>query len=221
VKLIIGDYNYSSWSMRGWLAAKACGVPFETVLIHLREADTAASIARHSPSGRVPALVTGDLTIWDSLAIAEFFAEQAPSLWPADGCARAVARAVSAEMHSSFTALRTHMSMNIRKDYSGLGRTPEVLADIARIDAIWQDCRRRFGTRAADAGPWLFGAWSIADIMYAPVCMRFVTYGVGSGDLSPVSCDYMCRVLDHPHVQEWRAAAMADDHRIADYDSNG
>ncbi len=221
MKLIIGDYNYSSWSMRGWLAARACGVPFETVCIPLQEADTAARIAQHSPSGRVPTLVVGDLTIWDSLAIAEFFAEQAPSLWPADARARAVARAVSAEMHSSFTALRTHMSMNIRKDYTGRGRTPEVLADIARIDAIWQDCRQRFGMRSAQAGPWLFGAWSIADIMYAPVCMRFVTYGIGEAELSPIACDYLGNMLKHPHVQEWRAAALAEAHPIAAYDSYG
>ena len=212
MKLIIGDYNYSSWSMRGWLAAKASGAAFETVVIALREADTAAQIARYSPSGRVPCLIDDGLAIWDSLAIAEYCAEQNPALWPVDAQARAVARAVSAEMHSGFTALRTHMSMNIRKDYSGHGRTPEVMGDIARIKAIWLDCRQRFGT----AGSYLFGAWSIADIMYAPVCMRFVVYGI---ELEGIAHDYLRSVLAHPHVQEWVAAARAETHPIPLYDA--
>jgi len=211
VQLIIGDYNYSSWSMRGWLAAKASGLPFETRLIPLREADTAAHIAQYSPSGRVPCLVDGDLIIWDSLAIAEYLGEQTPAMWPVDVKARAVARSVSAEMHSSFTALRTHMPMNIRKDYAGHGRTPEVLNDIARIEAVWLDCRQRFGA----AGPFLFGTWSIADIMYAPVCLRFITYGV---ELGEVAREYLHKVLVHPPVQEWLAAARAETHLIADYD---
>ncbi|MEC5385322.1 glutathione S-transferase family protein [Uliginosibacterium sp. H3] len=225
MQLIIGDYNYSSWSMRGWLAARASGLPFETVQIPLREADTADHIGRYSPSGRVPCLIDGEgegrIAIWDSLAIAEYLAELNPALWPADARARAVARAVSAEMHSGFTALRTHMSMNIRKDYAGHGRTPEVLAEIARIDALWQDCRQRFGMQAPVAGPWLFGAWSIADIMYAPVCMRFATYAVGEDALSPLACRYLGEVLTHPHVQEWRVAASAETHLIAAYDSYG
>ncbi|MDB5888762.1 MAG: glutathione S-transferase [Rhodocyclales bacterium] len=216
VELIVGDYNYSSWSMRGWLAVRASGKPFDTIVIALREADTAARIAQYSPSGKVPCLVDGDLAIWDSLAIAEYCAELAPSLWPTNARVRAVARAVSAEMHSGFSALRTHMSMNIRKDYSGHGRTPEVLEDIARIEAIWQDCRQRFGA----AGPYLFGAWSIADIMYAPVCMRFVTYGVApAGFAGDYAGDYLRSVLSHPHVQEWLAASRAESHAIAAYDA--
>jgi glutathione S-transferase len=218
MKLVIGDYNYSSWSMRGWLAAKASGAAFETIVVALREADTAAQIARYSPSGRVPCLIDDGLAIWDSLAIAEYCAELNPALWPADAQARAVARAVSAEMHSSFTALRTHMSMNIRKDYSGHGRTPEALADIARINTIWLDCRQRFGSAGADSGPYLFGAWSIADIMFAPVCMRFVTYGI---ELEGTANDYLRSVLAHPHVQEWVAAARAETHQIPLYDDYG
>ena len=212
MQLVIGDYNYSSWSMRGWLAVKASGAAFETVRIALREADTAAQIARYSPSGRVPCLIDDGLTIWDSLAIAEYCAERNPALWPADAHVRAVARSVSAEMHSGFTALRTHMSMNIRKDYAGHGRTPEVLNDIARITAIWLDCRQRFGT----AGPYLFGTWSIADIMYAPVCMRFVGYGV---ELDGIANDHLRSVLTHPHVREWVAAARAETHYIPFYDA--
>jgi glutathione S-transferase len=219
MKLIIGDYNYSSWSMRGWLAVRASGESFETEVIPLREPDTAARIAQYSPSGRVPCLIDGELVVWDSLAIAEYLAEKMPALWPADVNARAVARAVSAEMHSSFAALRTYMPMNIRKDYAGHGRTPEVLTDIARIDTVWQDCRRRFGASGTKAEPWLFGAWSIADIMYAPVCMRFVTYGVDNErDMSDMARDYLRNVLAHPHVKEWLAAACAERHYIAAYD---
>ncbi|MDB5801294.1 MAG: glutathione S-transferase [Rhodocyclales bacterium] len=214
MKLIIGDYNYSSWSMRGWLALKASGMAFDTICIALREPDTAEQIARYSPSGRVPCLIDDGLTIWDSLAIAEYCAERSPAMWPGEVAERAVARSVSAEMHSSFTALRTHMSMNIRKDYGGHGRTPEVLDDIARIKAIWVDCLRRFGT----GGPYLFGQWSIADIMYAPVCMRFVSYGV---ELDGVAADYLHSVQAHPHVQEWVAAALAEAHRIPYYDAYG
>jgi glutathione S-transferase len=212
VQLVIGDYNYSSWSMRGWLAAKASGEAFETLLIPLREADTAARIAQYSSSGRVPCLLDGDVTIWDSLAIAEYLAERHPALWPVDVEARAVARSVSAEMHSGFTALRTHMSMNIRKDYAGRGRTPEVLGEIARIEAIWRECRERFGA----GGLYLFGAWSIADMMYAPVCTRFVTYDVALGDIAR---EYLHDVMSHPHVAEWLAAARADTHFIAAYDA--
>lgn len=215
MKLIIGDYNYSSWSMRGWLAAKAAGMPFETERVWLREADTAARIAQYSPSGRVPCLVDGDLAIWDSLAIAEYLAERVAGLWPTDVKARAVARAVSAEMHSGFTALRTHMSMNLRKNYAGHGRTSEVMTDIARIEDIWRTCRQRFGEAT---GPYLFGAWSIADIMYAPVCMRFVTYGI---ELGEVTNAYRAQVIAHPHVQEWLAQARTESHCIVDYDVYG
>jgi glutathione S-transferase len=212
MQLVIGNYNYSSWSMRGWLAARASGEAFDTILIPLREADTPARIAQYSQSGRVPCLVDGDVAIWDSLAIAEYLAERHPALWPADPEARAIARSVSAEMHSGFTGLRTHMSMNIRKNYAGHGRTPEVLADIARIETIWQDCRARFG----DGGPYLFGAWSIADMFYAPVCTRFVTYDVTLGE---VARTYQREVLAHPHVQEWLAAARADERVIPAYDA--
>jgi glutathione S-transferase len=212
MQLVIGNYNYSSWSMRGWLVARASREAFDTTLIPLQEADTAARIAQYSPSGKVPCLVDGDVAIWDSLAIAEYFAERHPALWPADAKARAIARSVSAEMHSSFTALRTHMSMNIRKNYAGQGRTPEVLADIARIETIWQDCRARFGA----GGSYLFGAWSIADIMFAPVCTRFVTYDVALGDVAGA---YQREVLAHPHVAEWLTAAAADKRSIAAYDA--
>lgn len=212
MKLIIGNYTYSSWSLRGWLAAKASGRDFELERILLGLPDTQARILAHSPSGRVPCLVDDDVVVWDSLAIAEYLAEEAPHMWPRARAARAMARAVSAEMHSGFTALRTHMSMNIRKAWPGKGRTPEVEADIARIVALWTACRQRFGV----GGPYLFGAWSIADMFYAPVAFRFVTYDVQPGG---VAGDYLRALLAHPHVAEWRAAALREVEFIAAYDT--
>jgi len=211
MKLIIGSKNYSSWSLRGWLAAKASGLPFEEILIPLRQPDTKALILKHSPSGKVPCLVEDGLVVWDSLAIAEYLAEVRPSLWPLDAGARAHARSVSAEMHSSFQALRSSMPMNIRAKHPGEGRTPETLADIARIEAIWNDCRSHYG---AD-GPYLFGAYSIADMMYAPVCLRFETYGVQPAGLAG---EYLQTMLAHPDMLEWKTAAMAEEQVIADYE---
>ena len=211
MKLIIGSKNYSSWSLRGWLAAKASGLPFEEILIPLRQPDTKALILKHSPSGKVPCLVEDGLVVWDSLAIAEYLAEVRPSLWPLDAGARAHARSVSAEMHSSFQALRSSMPMNIRAKHPGEGRTPETLADIARIVAIWNDCRSHYG---AD-GPYLFGAYSIADMMYAPVCLRFETYGVQPAGLAG---EYLQTMLAHPDMLEWKTAAMAEEQVIADYE---
>jgi glutathione S-transferase len=203
--LVIGDRNYSSWSLRGWLMARQSGAPFETVLIPLGEADTTARIRRYSPSGRVPCLVDGEVTVWESIAIGEYLAERFPDagLWPEDRSARAAARAVSAEMHAGFMALRRTRPMHIRGRRPGLALTAEAAADVARIAAIWRDCRARFGA----SGPFLFGGFTIADAMFAPVVMRFRTYAIAPG---PVEAAYMQAVLAHPAVIEWGAAAEAE-----------
>jgi glutathione S-transferase len=173
-RLVIGNKNTSSWSLRPWLAMKHAGLSFSEVNINLRDADAKAQILAQSPSGRVPALLSGDRVIWDSLAILEFLADTHPdaTLWPKSRDARTQARCVSAEMHSGFQSLRQHCPMDF------LARTPkaeladEVAADVHRIVALWRDCRREFGA----GGPFLFGTFSAADAMYAPVASRFRTY---------------------------------------------
>ncbi len=211
--LVIGNKNYSSWSMRPWLAMRVAGVPFDEVRIPLYEAETTASLMRWSPSGLVPLLQEGELKVWDSLAICEYLAERFPEcgLWPADPAARAVARAVSAEMHAGFSGLRTAMVMNVRRRYPDRGRTPECLKDIERVLAIWTDCRRRFG----NGGDFLFGRFSIADAMYAPVVLRFQTYAVA---LDGVARQYADAVLALPAVQEWVEAAGQEAERIPKFD---
>ncbi len=205
VTIVLGNKNYSSWSLRGWLAVAQSGLSFDEVVIPLRGAETKAEILRHSPSGKVPTLIAGDQAIWDSLAIGEYLAERCPEagLWPADPTARAHARAVSAEMHSGFPNLRTHMPMQITAYHPGLGRGPGVLADIARIQEIWRDCRAGFG---AD-GAFLFGAFSLADAAYAPVVSRFATYGV---ELEPGAAAYRDAVLAWPAMVAWSEAAAAE-----------
>ena len=201
--LYIGNKNYSSWSLRGWLMAKTAGITFEEVLIRLRQPNTKAEVLRHSPSGRVPALVHGEVSIWESLAIGEYLAELFPDaqLWPRDRAARAVARAVSTEMHAGFSALRTHFPMNMRSSFPNRASTPEVQADIDRINAIWHDCRTRFGKD----GAFLFGStFCNADAMYAPVVSRFRTYKV---ELDPGAQAYCDAVWSFPPMQEWAAAA--------------
>jgi glutathione S-transferase len=210
--LYIGNKNYSSWSLRGWLMAKAAGITFEEVLIRLRQPNTKAEVLRHSPSGRVPALVHGEVSIWESLAIGEYLAELFPDaqLWPHDRGARAVARAASTEMHAGFSALRTHFPMNMRSSFPNRASTPEVQADIDRINAIWHDCRTRFGKD----GAFLFGsAFSNADAMYAPVVSRFRTYKV---ELDPGAQAYCDAVWAFPPMQEWVAGAKNEPWVIED-----
>lgn len=207
LQLVIGNKNFSSWSLRPWLLLKQAGLPFREIPVRLRQADTKAQILAHSPSGKVPALIDGDLTVWDSLAICEYLAEKASlnhvDLWPADPKARAEARSVSAEMHSGFAALRQQMSMEVAASRPGEGQTPEVLADIARIAALWTSSRERF----AAAGPFLFGDFSVADAMYAPVAFRFHTYGV---ELPPLAAAYRDTLLALPAMREWAAGARAE-----------
>jgi len=209
--IYIGNKNYSSWSLRSWLMLKQAGAPFTEVLIPLRGATTRSEIMRHSPSGRVPALRHGDVTVWDSLAIGEYLAEIFPAgrLWPEDPRARAMARAVSAEMHSGFSALRSHLPMNMRSSFPNRGVTPEAQADINRITAAWRDCRKRFG----EGGAFLFGDLTIADAMYAPVVSRFRTYKI---ELDEEAQRYGEAVWALPALQEWLAAARNEPMIIED-----
>jgi len=218
MKLIVGNKNYSSWSLRPWLAMKVAGIGFSEVRIPLYGPGAKEQILAFSPAGKVPCLVdetaNGRLAVWDSLAICEYLAEKTPSLWPSDSAARAVARSISAEMHSGFQSLRSHMSMNIRKHYPDKGRTPEVLAEIARIVAMWSDCRARFGKE----GPFLFGRFSIADAMYAPVVLRFRTYAV---ELPEVCKAYADAVVALPAMQEWMEAARAETESLPQFEPYG
>lgn len=202
--LVIGNKAYSSWSMRPWLALTQTGAPFEDVVINLFDPNTKQNILRHSPSGKVPVLKHGDRTIWDSLAIVEYLGELFPNngLWPKDAAARALARSVAAEMHSGFVELRKALPMNVRRVYRDWKITPEVQADITRISALWRDCRQRFGEPAG--GPFLFGGFTIADAMFAPVVTRFNTYSVAlDGDAQA----YCSAVLAHTPVKTWFAEA--------------
>ena len=203
LKLVIGDRNYSSWSLRPWLAIKQAKLPFEEIFIRLRDTGTKAAIFKYSPSGKVPCLIDGDTVVWESLAICEYLAESEPSLWPADRRARAEARSVCAEMHSGFGALRQNLPMQISASKPYEERNAEVKADLARIVKIWESCRARF----AAGGPFLFGPFTIADAMYAPVVWRFVTYAVDAPAASRAWLDTMCAL---PAMQEWRAAALAE-----------
>jgi glutathione S-transferase len=213
--LVIGNKNYSSWSMRPWVAAVAAGIPFTEVRILLDQPETSGNIARYSAAGRVPVLLAGEMTIWDSLAIVEYLAEQFPEthMWPHDVAARAYARSVVAEMHSGFPDLRTSMSMNIRARLPGRGRTPGAQADIGRICEIWEECLSRYGHHR-----FLFGEFSIADAFYAPIVTRFQTYGVG---LAPALQAYCERVLAHPAVARWVTEALAETEIAADHEDEG
>ncbi|MES2017566.1 MAG: glutathione S-transferase family protein [Pseudomonadota bacterium] len=202
--LVIGNKNYSSWSMRPWVAMTAFGIPFSEVRVLLDRPETATQIAEFSAAGRVPVLIAGDITIWDSLAICEYLAEQFQEkhMWPQDVAARAMARSVVAEMHSGFAGLRTAMSMDIRRHLPGRGRTPEAQGDIGRISEIWEECMSRFGHHQ-----FLFGDFSIADAFFAPVVMRFRTYGVA---LAPALQAYCDRMQAHPAVARWVSEALAE-----------
>ena len=205
LKLVIGDRNYSSWSLRPWLAIRQARLPFEEILIRLRQPSTRSDILKHSPSGKVPCLIDGQVVVWDSLAICEYLAEISPMLWPAEPARRAEARAVSAEMHSGFSALRNCLPMDIRAVKPNEARSTEVESDIERIVAIWESCRARH----SDDGPFLFGRFSIADAMFSPVVWRFRTYAV---DLPPRAQAWADGLSSLPAMQEWRAGALAEAH---------
>jgi glutathione S-transferase len=201
--LTIGNKNYSSWSLRPWILLKHLGLAFEERLIPLDTPEFARDIATFSPTRRVPVLQHGSLIVWDSLAICEYACEIAGRGWPADRTARAVARSVCAEMHAGFSILRSQWPMNARATGRRTAANPERAADIARIEQLWAECRRRFG----HGGPWLFGEYSVADAMYAPVVLRLRTYG---GQLQAVSAEYSATVLADAHMRDWLAAAEAE-----------
>ena len=204
LKLVIGSRYASSWSLRPWLLLKQLGLPFEEIVIPLRQPDTALHIRRYSPSGKVPILLAGGLRIWDSLAIAEYLAEQHPALWPADRAARALARAACCEMHSGFSALRTFLPMDFTARFDPPGKLlASVEGDIDRIVGIWAECRRA----APGGGPFLFGQFTIADAMFAPVCSRFATYAV---PLPAPAQAYVELMMDLPAMHEWGRLAHAE-----------
>jgi glutathione S-transferase len=205
LKLIIGNKNYSSWSFRPWIAMKVAGIAFEEEVISLEASDFKARVGKVSGTGKVPALVDGNVHVWESLAILEYLAEKYPHahLWPADPAGRALARAIAAEMHAGFGPLRRHLPMNMWRPVTPRQLTPEVETNVRRIEAIWTDCRRGYG---ADGG-FLFGGFGAADAMYAPVVSRFHTYGVEVGATARA---YMDAVMALPAWSEWRAAALAE-----------
>jgi len=203
--LIIGNKNYSSWSMRPWIAMKAAGIAFAEEVISLDAADFKARVSKVSGTGKVPVLSDGGIHVWESLAILEYLAEKFPAagLWPADPAARALARAVAAEMHAGFVPLRRHLPMNMWRPVKPRELPEDVLANVRRIEQIWTDCRTRFGA----GGPFLFGAFGAADAMFAPVVSRFHTYAV---EVGPASGDYIAAVMALPAWAEWRAAALQE-----------
>ncbi|MGH7089873.1 MAG: glutathione S-transferase family protein [Stellaceae bacterium] len=202
--IYIGNKNYSSWSLRAWLMLKAAGVPFTEVLIPLYQAGSRTELLRRSPSGKVPVLHHEGRVVWDSLAIGEYLAEQAPTvwLWPEEASARAAARAASAEMHSGFQALRRHLPMNMRR-HVARALTPECQADLDRVFALWEECRRRY----AVGGDYLFGRFCIADAMFAPVVSRLRTYGVACTGIAGAYAD---RLWAYPAFQDWAEAARTE-----------
>ncbi len=206
LKLVIGNKNYSSWSMRPWVAMKAGGIAFEEIFIPLYTGPADKQrLLDVSPAGKVPALIDGDVTVWDSLAIIEYLAERFPEarLWPDAREARAHARSISAEMHSGFVALRNECGMNLHRPVKAKPLSEAARADIARVQEIWTDCRTRYGAQ----GPYLFGEFSAADAMYAPVVHRFRTYAI---DVSPVVRDYMTAMIAFPAFAEWTAAGLGE-----------
>jgi len=214
MQLVIGNKNYSSWSMRPWVLAREAGIAFEEVQLKFNESDgglTVKGIEQYKVAGKVPVLVIDGEPIWDSLAICETLAERFPAkrLWPADPRARQVARSICAEMHSGFQAIRGKMPMNIRGRYPGKGMTPESRRDIDRIVAIWTSCRERFGRE----GPLLFGRFCIADAYYAPVVMRFQTYEVA---LPPAARAYCDAVLALRGVRDWIDGARRENEFVAE-----
>ncbi len=214
--LAIGNKNYSSWSMRPWMALKATGIAFDEVVIPLYTgAADKQRILDFTRSGKVPALVDGNITVWDSLAIIEYAAERFPEahLWPQDVASRAHARAISAEMHSGFMALRNECGMNIHRPIRSISLSDDAKDNIARIQQIWTECRAKYGGQ----GPYLFGAFTGADAMYAPVIHRFRTYAI---EVTPTVRAYMDTMLANAAFQEWTKAALAETLVIEKFETN-
>ncbi|HTC37896.1 MAG TPA: glutathione S-transferase family protein [Steroidobacteraceae bacterium] len=212
--LLIGSKNYSSWSLRPWLFLRKAAFRFTEQIIHFDQGDYQAQIAALSPSRRVPLLIDDSVKIWDSLAICEYVAEATGRGLPGDRMARTRARSVAAEMHSGFQALRNECPMNVRARNRHVPQTPELQADVARIDEIWSSCRKEYG----GAGGWLFGDFCIADAMFAPVFFRFQTYGA---NLKPTSQAYLKHALQDPDVRAWQDAASQEGHPLLHVDPIG
>jgi len=208
---ITGNKAYSSWSLRPWLALRATDAAFQEIVVPLYVPGYKAALFMHSPAGKVPVLKHGERLIWDSLAICEYLAEQFPKaqLWPEDAAARALARSVSAEMHSGFTAIRSAMPFNCRATGRRVASNQELEGEIQRVQSLWRECHERYGQE----GPWLFGRFTVADCMYIPIALRFVTYGARL-ESSMVQA-YVQTVLQYPPVQEWVAAAQQEREVIA------
>jgi glutathione S-transferase len=205
MKLIIGNRNYSSWSLRPYVAMKAAGIPFDVERISFNDPTWKSRVGTRLVPAKVPVLVDGDETIWDSLAILEYLAERFPErgLWPSDASARAIARSVCAEMHSSFSALRQNMPMNVTASLPGFGWNLAVQADIERLCALWAECRARFGSN----GPFLFGQFSNADAMFAPVVLRFISYEVR---ISEDAATYCKTIREMDAVKTWVLEARSE-----------
>jgi glutathione S-transferase len=210
--LVIGNKNYSSWSLRPWILMKKLEVEFREVMVRLNQPNSRDEMEKYGPSGKVPVLRRGELCIWDSLAICEYVAELTGRGWPKDPDARAVARSVCAEMHSGFANLRSEWPMNARARNRRTAMTPSLEADIDRVEEIWGECRSRFGKTG---GPWLFGEYSVADAMYAPVVLRFNTYGA---QLSESARWYMASVIEDPVLQSWLRAAHDEPWTVHSYE---
>jgi glutathione S-transferase len=203
--LVIGNKNYSSWSFRPWLAMKVAGIEFDETVNSLNAADFKTQLAALGGSGRVPVLSDGEVRVWESLAILEYLAERFPDarLWPDPPSARAHARAIASEMHAGFVSLRRHLPMNVARPVKFRALDAGSTKDVGRIDAIWSECRKKYGA----GGPFLFGPFCAADAMFAPVVWRFHTYAV---EVSPTALSYMRAIMTLPASQEWRDAARRE-----------
>ncbi len=205
MRLVIGNKNYSSWSFRPWFALRVAAIPFDETVISLDDPEFKATLLKLSPVGKVPVLVDGDTRVWESTAILEYLADKFPdrALWPADPAARAHARALAAEMHAGFVPLRTECPMNMWRPIKPRALSDAAKANVARIDAMWSDCRARYGA----GGPFLFGAFTATDAMYAPVVSRLHTYAAEVGSAART---YMRAIMALPAWSEWRSAALQE-----------
>jgi len=213
MQLVIGNKNHSSWSLRPWLLLHQAGIPFEEIRVPLYQAGTKSQLARYSTWTRVPILIDGPVTVWESLAICEYLAERHAdkNLWPTDIRARAMARSVSAEMHAGFSTLRHELSMDCRAYHPGFPVSAGARNDLDRIETLWSECRTQF----ASAGPFLFGAFSVADAMYAPIALRVRTYDV---NIKPESADYVSALLALPAMQAWIDSARDEPERLPQFE---
>lgn len=212
LKLVIANKNYSSWSLRPWLVLKAFGIPFEEIIIPLRQPDSRARVLEYSPSGKVPALICDGETVWDSMAIIETLADRHPELaiWPRDMKARGHARAIANEMHSGFQTMRQTCPMDLGKRYATPEITAPLQANIDRIETVWSEARERYGS----GGPYLYGAFGAADAVYAPIVTRIQSFNL---PVKPETRHYMDAILTHPDFVAWRDAAMKETWTIPNY----